>query len=132
MNIKDVQDAMEDLIVAHGCAEETVIYTATGRPIDGFDFGEDGEVYVINSLGENADSDTALRLRNMRAQRDFYKGALERYQDEILRLKGQVEEFHLASTVLLSQISEARIPGGSFARGRKLLTEAMRNVESIN
>lgn len=92
MNIKDVQDAMEDLIVSHGCTEETVIFTDTGKPIDGFDFGEDGKVYVINSLGEIADSDMVERLRNMRAQRNYYKGTLERYQEEIFDLKEEIEE----------------------------------------
>lgn len=59
MTIKDVMDAMEDLLEAHGCDGSDVIHTADPHigavPIDGFDFGEDGFLYVIKSGGEYAE-----------------------------------------------------------------------------
>jgi hypothetical protein len=47
---------------------------------------------------------------------------------EINRLRGIISDFHLASTVLLSQIDESPIPEGAFHRGVKLLKEACENV----
>lgn len=60
MNIKDVKvavkAAMEDLLTAHHCNEDDVIHTFDSKkgtdPVLGFDFGDEGILYVIDGKAQ--------------------------------------------------------------------------------
>ncbi|GGP13448.1 hypothetical protein [Oceanobacillus neutriphilus] len=51
MTINDVRAALDDLVEHYGFSEDAVIHTigsyGESRPINGFDEGDDGKLYVI-------------------------------------------------------------------------------------